>query len=81
MLMVTTVNSVLSMPMPDNEVTIDGFHQDEEGYWVAELSCGHTRHMRHQPPWQIRPWVMDQTTREQRVGQLLSCKECQQQAK
>ena len=65
--------------MPDNEVTINGFHQDEEDYWVAELSCGHTLHMRHQPPWQNRPWVMDQARREQRIGQLLPCKECQQQ--
>ena len=36
-----------------------GFHQDEDGHWVAELSCGHTQHLRHQPPWQNRAWVMD----------------------
>ncbi|MBG4647725.1 DUF3565 domain-containing protein, partial [Pseudomonas aeruginosa] len=22
------------------------FHQDEEGHWVAVLSCGHTQHLR-----------------------------------
>ena len=37
---------------------IRGFHKDEEGYWVAELDCGHTRHMRHDPPWQERTWVL-----------------------
>ncbi|MFB8831117.1 DUF3565 domain-containing protein [Azotobacter sp. CWF10] len=24
---------------------------------MAVLSCGHTQHLRHQPPWQNRPWV------------------------
>jgi hypothetical protein len=38
---------------------ITGFHQDEDGHWVVELSCGHTQHLRHQPPWQARPWVLD----------------------
>ena len=35
---------------------IAGFHQDELGDWVAELDCGHTQHVRHNPPWQLRPW-------------------------
>ena len=26
---------------------ITGFHLDEEGYWVAELECGHNQHVRH----------------------------------
>ena len=38
---------------------IVGFHQDQEGAWVADLECGHARHMRHEPPWQVRPWVTD----------------------
>ena len=25
--------------------------------WVAELECGHTQHVRHDPPWTNRPWV------------------------
>jgi len=32
---------------------IVGFHQDERGEWIAELECGHARHIRHEPPWQI----------------------------
>src|SRR5689334_11185211 len=30
-----------------------GFHQDEQGVWVLELSCGHSQHVRHDPPWQL----------------------------
>ena len=37
---------------------IAGFHRDGEGHWVAELECGHSQHVRHDPPWQNRPWVM-----------------------
>ncbi|XOJ55260.1 DUF3565 domain-containing protein [Candidatus Pseudothioglobus sp. Uisw_016] len=29
-----------------------GFHLDEDNHWVADLSCGHTQHVRHNPPWQ-----------------------------
>ena len=55
---------------------IIGFHQDEEGQWVADLACGHTQHMRHDPPWQNRVWV---TTAEGRTGfisVLIFCKGC-----
>jgi len=55
---------------------ITGFHRDEEGHWVAELECGHTQHVRHDPPWQVRPWVVDEATRRERLGTPLSCPEC-----
>ncbi|PYU03922.1 MAG: hypothetical protein DMG34_11865 [Acidobacteria bacterium] len=32
------------------ERKILGFHQDEHRDWVADLECGHTRHVRHNPP-------------------------------
>ena len=32
------------------ERQVTGFHQDEEGHWVAELECGHNQHVRHDPP-------------------------------
>ncbi len=35
--------------------TIDGFHQDEQDDWVAELSCLHMQHVRHEPPSAIVP--------------------------
>ncbi|MGV3722020.1 MAG: DUF3565 domain-containing protein, partial [Actinomycetota bacterium] len=50
--------------------------QDEEGQWVAELSCGHTRHVRHQPPWELRPWTLTAEGRASRLGEALRCKDC-----
>ena len=42
---------------------ITGFPRDEEGHWVAELECGHGQHVRHDPPWQSRPWVTSAVVR------------------
>jgi hypothetical protein len=56
--------------------TIVGFHQDEAGDWVAELSCLHNQHVRHQPPFQERPWVVDETQRAAQVGAELNCPLC-----
>jgi tellurite methyltransferase len=55
------------------ETTIIGFHADDAGDWVAELGCGHGQHMRHKPPWQVRPWV---TTAEGRAGKIGASIEC-----
>ena len=55
---------------------IVGFHQDEKGDWVAELECGHQQHVRHNPPWQIRTWVITESGRKDRIGQTLNCKLC-----
>ena len=55
---------------------IIGFHTDEEGHWVAELDCGHTVHMRHEPPWQNRPWVLTKAGRDEMLGVVLDCKKC-----
>ena len=46
---------------------ITGFHPDEEGDWVAELECGHQQHVRHEPPWQVRPWVVTPEGRAARI--------------
>ena len=40
------------------ERKIVGFHQDDQSNWVADLECGHTQHVRHNPPWMNRLWVM-----------------------
>ena len=40
------------------ERRVTGFHQDGEGHWVAELECGHNQHVRHDPPWECRTWVL-----------------------
>ncbi len=55
---------------------ITGFHQDEEQHWVADLACGHTQHVRHDPPWQNRPWVITPESRASKLGQLLNCRKC-----
>jgi tellurite resistance-related uncharacterized protein len=60
----------------DVERTVVGFEQDEEGHWLARLSCGHAQHMRHDPPWQQRPWVLDPAARAARVGIALDCVPC-----
>ena len=57
---------------------IVGFHQDEQGDWVARLACGHNQHVRHNPPWQNREWVTQQETRQQHLGTVLNCKKCEE---
>ncbi|WP_099235403.1 DUF3565 domain-containing protein [Pseudomonas sp. ICMP 460] len=57
---------------------ITGFHQDLALHWVVELSCGHTQHLRHQPPWQSRAWVLDAAQRLEKIGQAFACGWCAQ---
>ena len=56
--------------------TIAGFHQDDAGEWVAELSCLHTQHVRHRPPFRLAAWVLDDAERVARIGTLLDCPLC-----
>jgi hypothetical protein len=55
---------------------IVGFHQDEEDHWVADLECGHTQHVRHDPPWQVRTWVLAIESRDEHLGSTLFCRLC-----
>lgn len=55
---------------------IVGFHLDSEEHWVAQLACGHTQHVRHNPPWQLREWVLTQSERQQKIGMFLPCVKC-----
>lgn len=55
---------------------IEGFRQDDLGDWVAELVCGHGQHVRHRPPFQLRPWILDSLSREERIGSILDCPLC-----
>lgn len=57
-------------------VAIEGFFQDDEGHWVARLVCGHTQHVRHAPPRELRPWVTTEEGRAQKVGAELGCRLC-----
>ncbi|MBW4078483.1 MAG: DUF3565 domain-containing protein [Acidobacteria bacterium] len=56
--------------------TILSFYSDDQGDWIAELSCGHRQHVRHRPPFKVRPWVLDHETRCSRLGSSLSCPLC-----
>jgi hypothetical protein len=61
---------------------ITGFHEDigpqedANAQWVAELECGHGQHVRHRPPWEIRPWVQTETARLAMIGKTLDCLIC-----
>ncbi|WP_077285033.1 DUF3565 domain-containing protein [Cognaticolwellia aestuarii] len=55
---------------------ITGYHLDDENHWVARLKCLHFQHVRHQPPFINRPWVLQRETREAMLGQQLDCKKC-----
>lgn len=56
--------------------SIVSFRQDDEGHWVAELECGHSQHMRHDPPWQNRSWVLTPEGRERFIGVKVECRAC-----
>ncbi len=60
---------------------IIGFHKDEYDDWVAELSCGHNQHTRHNPPWQNRMWITDKITRDNKIGVKLNCVVCDESKK
>lgn len=50
---------------------------EESGAWIADLSCGHTQHVRHQPPFQQRPWVLTPEGRARFVGAEVECRRCE----
>jgi hypothetical protein len=52
------------------------FTQDEERHWVARLDCGHSQHVRHDPPWTVREWVLRDEERTARIGSAMECKRC-----
>lgn len=55
---------------------IVAFHQDDARQWVADLECGHNQHVRHDPPWTLRPWVLTEEGRQSFLGRELVCVEC-----
>ncbi len=56
--------------------TIIGFHADDVGDFVAELSCLHGQHVRHSPPFRERSWVTTSAGRAEHVGTDLDCPLC-----
>lgn len=61
--------------------SIVDFHKDEDEDWVAELECGHNQHVRHNPPWILRPWVTTEKGRKNHIGRKLDCKKCDRKLK
>jgi hypothetical protein len=59
-----------------SESTIVGFILDDEGHWIAELSCGHRQHVRHRPPYVERAWVLSETERAAKIGCPIVCGSC-----
>jgi hypothetical protein len=57
------------------------FHQDEKSDWVADLECGHGQHVRNDPPWLSRPWVITAAGRKSRLGMELECKKCDEEGR
>lgn len=58
------------------ERAIIGFELDREGEPMAILSCGHPQHVRHNPPFINRPWVITEEGRQNMIGQPLNCVRC-----
>ncbi len=58
------------------ERAIVGFEQDELGDWRAILACGHRQHVRHNPPFVDRAWVLTEEGRSRFLGVTLACKAC-----
>jgi tellurite resistance-related uncharacterized protein len=56
--------------------SIVGYHLDDEGQWVAELSCLHNQHVRHQPPFLVREWVTTEEGRASHLGTEIDCPLC-----
>ncbi|MFF7705895.1 DUF3565 domain-containing protein [Pseudomonas sp. NPDC007930] len=76
----TSVNKPSGECEPQPPVVITGFAQDAHGDWFAQLSCGHTQHLRHAPPWQLRGWVLEPAKRARRIGTPFTCGWCAQGA-
>jgi tellurite methyltransferase len=58
------------------ERPITGFGVDSEGDPIAILSCGHPQHVRHNPPFINRTWVITEQGRHEMLGQALDCVRC-----
>ena len=55
---------------------IVGYGVGDEGDTVAILACGHTQHVRHDPPMVWRDWTTTPEGRRERLGTTLNCPDC-----
>jgi tellurite methyltransferase len=54
------------------------FREDANSEWVVALSCGHRRHVRHDPPFRDRPWAVTPEGRQSQIGIEIDCGSCDQ---
>ena len=59
---------------------IVAYHKDEFDDWVAELECHHGQHVRHEPPFINRLWVVNLKGRNNNLGNTLNCVKCDENA-
>lgn len=52
------------------------FYKDEKGDWIVDLECGHSRHMRHDPPWSNMDWIHSSEARWDRMQKPIDCRDC-----
>jgi tellurite methyltransferase len=52
------------------------FGLGDDGDLVAILSCGHSQHVRHNPPFINRPWTATAAGRSGMIGKPLNCVRC-----
>ena len=58
------------------EKVIAGFHLDRFQEWNADLECGHTVEMRHNPPYQECKWIGTAKGRQEHIGDTRECVCC-----
>ena len=58
------------------EKVITGFHLDRFQEWNADLECGHTVEMRHNPPYQECKWIGTAKGRQEHIGDTQECIYC-----
>jgi hypothetical protein len=63
----------------DREIT--GLRQHDRGQWMAELTCGHARHVRHRRPFEDRAWLLTEVGRDGRVGTPIGCGDCDREGR
>lgn len=56
---------------------ITGYLQDDDADWIALLCCGHRQHVRHKPPFFLRPWTQSEEGRRSMLGHALDCVLCE----
>jgi len=56
---------------------MSGFHRDADGDWIADLSCLHSQHVRHRPPFAEAAWIEDERQRQSKIGAPLDCPLCE----